>query len=196
MRIDRDNIEEILITISRNKTRSLLTVFGVFWGIFMLVFMLGGGHGMKEMLVQQLAGFASNAGFIAADQTGTAYKGFRKGRTWDLELADVENLKRVKELETVIATSSLWGKTFIHDDKKYEDGTLQGVTPDFAKIQSTKLKYGRYINDMDVLQGRKVCVIGKFIYERCFAEGDPRQLPQQRGKRDPSGNPPACRAGR
>ncbi|MBR3013414.1 MAG: ABC transporter permease [Bacteroidaceae bacterium] len=172
MRIDRDNIEEILITISRNKTRSLLTAFGVFWGIFMLVFMLGGGHGMKEMLVQQLAGFASNAGFIAADQTGTAYKGFRKGRTWDLELADVENLKRVKELETVIATSSLWGKTFIHDDKKYEDGTLQGVTPDFAKIQSTKLKYGRYINDMDVLQGRKVCVIGKFIYERCFAEGE------------------------
>ena len=113
MRIDRDNIEEMLLTISRNKTRSLLTAFGVFWGIFMLVFMLGGGHGMKEMLVQQLAGFASNAGFIAADQTGTAYKGFRKGRTWDLELADVENLKRVKELETVIATSSLWGKTLL-----------------------------------------------------------------------------------
>ena len=66
MRIDIDTCEEILITITRNKTRSLLTAFGVFWGIFMLVALIGGGQGMQEELKSQFEGFATNSGFIAA----------------------------------------------------------------------------------------------------------------------------------
>ena len=77
MRIDIDTCEEILITITRNKTRSLLTAFGVFWGIFMLVALIGGGQGMQEELKSQFEGFATNSGFIAAQKTSEAYKGFR-----------------------------------------------------------------------------------------------------------------------
>ena len=82
MKIDIDTCEEILITITRNKTRSLLTAFGVFWGIFMLVALIGGGQGMQEELKSQFEGFATNSGFIAAQKTSEAYKGFRKGRWW------------------------------------------------------------------------------------------------------------------
>ena len=89
MRIDMDTCEEILVTITRNKTRSLLTAFGVFWGIFMLVALIGGGQGMQEKMKSQFEGFATNSGFIAAQKTSEAYKGFRKGRRWDLELEDV-----------------------------------------------------------------------------------------------------------
>ena len=80
MRIDIDTCEEILITITRNKTRSLLTAFGVFWGIFMLVALIGGGQGLQDMMQKNFEGFATNSGFLAAQKTGEAYKGFRKGR--------------------------------------------------------------------------------------------------------------------
>lgn len=79
MKIDMDTCEEILITITRNKTRSLLTAFGVFWGIFMLVALIGGGQGLEEMMKKNFEGFATNSGFLAAQRTGEAYKGFRKG---------------------------------------------------------------------------------------------------------------------
>ena len=56
MKIDRDSMEEILLTITRNKTRSLLTAFGVFWGIFMLVALIGGGQGIQQQLKKQFEG--------------------------------------------------------------------------------------------------------------------------------------------
>ena len=90
MRIDIDTCEEILITITRNKTRSLLTAFGVFWGIFMLVALIGGGQGLEYMLKKNFEGFATNSGFLASQRTGEAYKGFRKGRWWNLESTDIE----------------------------------------------------------------------------------------------------------
>ena len=102
MRIDIDTCEEILITITRNKTRSLLTAFGVFWGIFMLVALIGGGQGLQDMMQKNFEGFATNSGFLAAQKTGEAYKGFRKGRWWDLEAIDIERLRsQVKDVEVI-----------------------------------------------------------------------------------------------
>src|SRR3712207_8870348 len=100
MKIDRDTFEEILLTITRNKTRSLLTAFGVFWGIFMLVALIGGGQGMQDMMKKNFEGFATNSGFLAARRTGEAYKGFRKGRWWELETADIERLRSRSEGHT------------------------------------------------------------------------------------------------
>ena len=102
MRIDIDTCEEILITITRNKTRSLLTAFGVFWGIFMLVALIGGGQGLEYMLKKNFEGFATNSGFLASQRTGEAYKGFRKGRWWNLESTDIERLRsQVREVEVI-----------------------------------------------------------------------------------------------
>ena len=110
MRIDMDTCEEILVTITRNKTRSLLTAFGVFWGIFMLVALIGGGQGMQEQMKAQFEGFATNSGFIAAQKTSEAYKGFRKGRWWDLEMEDVERVRSIDGIKRPLLHLALWDR--------------------------------------------------------------------------------------
>ena len=66
MRIDLDTYREILDTLTRNKARSFLTGFGVFWGVFMLIVLMGGGQGLKEMLQRNFAGFATNSALVWA----------------------------------------------------------------------------------------------------------------------------------
>ena len=100
--IDLDSYREILDTLTRNKSRSFLTGFGVFWGVFMLVALIGGGQGLKEKLNQNFSGFATNAAMVWAQPTTKAYKGFRKGRIWQMDYKDVERLRqKVPELEVV-----------------------------------------------------------------------------------------------
>lgn len=172
MRIDKDTCEEILLTITRNKTRSVLTAFGVFWGIFMLVALIGGGQGMQNMMQKNFEGFATNSGFIAAERTSEAYKGFRKGRYWNLENKDIDLIKRkVTGYETITPTSATWGRTSVYQDKKF-NGTVKGMYPEYEKIESMDLKYGRFLNDVDIREERKVCVIGKRVYESLFTPGD------------------------
>ena len=79
MRIDMDTCEEILITITRNKTRSLLTAFGVFWGIFMLVALIGGGQGLEDMMKKNFEGFATNSGFLVSQERARLTKASAKG---------------------------------------------------------------------------------------------------------------------
>ncbi len=78
MRIDLDRWEEIFITITRNKTRSLLTAFGVFWGIFMLVALMGGGQGLQDMMSANFKGFATNSVFFGSNKTSEAIKDSEK----------------------------------------------------------------------------------------------------------------------
>lgn len=174
MRIDRDTCEEILATITRNKTRSVLTAFSVFWGIFLLTVLLGGGHGLQAMMNAQFEGFATNSGFIASQQTGEAYKGFRKGRWWSLEIQDVERLRfAVGGLDIISPVYSSWGISAVYGDKKY-DCMVKGLYPDYASIEQPQMSYGRFINDVDLREARKVCVIGKRVYEQLFPfGGDP-----------------------
>lgn len=172
MRIDIDTCEEILVTITRNKTRSLLTAFGVFWGIFMLVTLMGGGQGMQDMMQAQFDGFATNSGFVASQKTSEAYKGFRKGRWWDLENDDVERIRnQVQGLEVVTPSTARWGSTAIYEDKKYEC-SVKGLYPEYEKIEASKIAFGRFLNEVDVREARKVCVIGKRVYESLFKSGE------------------------
>ena len=134
MRIDMDTCEEILVTITRNKTRSLLTAFGVFWGIFMLVALIGGGQGMQEQMKAQFEGFATNSGFIAAQKTSEAYKGFRKGRWWDLEMEDVERVRSIDGIKTATPSFALWGQTAVYGENKYEC-SVKGLYPEYEQIE-------------------------------------------------------------
>ena len=174
MRFDIDSYREILDTITRNKARSFLTGFGVFWGIFMLVALIGGGQGMKEQLNNNFAGFATNSGIIFPQATTKAYHGFRKGRTWNLTYQDITRLKQhIPELDIVSPMLSLWGKTATFRDKT-ATCSFKGLLPNYIKIEEPVMYYGRYINDMDIAQGRKVCVLGKKIYKTLFpGGGDP-----------------------
>ena len=92
-RIDIDRWEEILITITRNKSRSLLTAFGIFWGIFMLVTLMGGSQGLHDILAANFEGFATNSGFTFNNRTSVAYQGFQEGRWWSMELKDIDRVR-------------------------------------------------------------------------------------------------------
>ena len=169
---DTDTFREILDSIVRNRSRSLLTGFGVFWGVFMLMLLTGGGQGLKDLLVQNFEGFAQNTCIVATSTTTKPYKGFKKGRTWNLEYSDVDRLKAmVPELETVSPSVSLWGKSVTRDENTSSRAVVKGARADYANIETPKIKYGRWINDADNLQERKVCVIGKRVYEELFPEG-------------------------
>ena len=169
---DKDTFREILDSITRNKSRSLLTGFGVFWGVFMLMLLSGGGQGLENLLAIELDGFALNSGFIFPDKTSKPYKGFKKGRTWSLTYTDAERLHNlVPELETVAPSVALWGKRVMRGEVVSTSAVVKGNTSDYAYIESPKLRYGRYISHTDNAQERKVCVIGKKVYSELFPEG-------------------------
>lgn len=172
MRIDLDRWEEIFITITRNKTRSLLTAFGVFWGIFMLVALMGGGQGLQDMMSANFKGFATNSAFFGANQTSEAYKGFRKGRSWDLEVEDIERIRRqVPEIEVLTPNASRWGSTAVYGEQK-SSCVVRGLRPDYTYIEAQIISMGRFINEVDIRERRKVCTIGKRVYEELFPQGD------------------------
>ena len=171
MRLDIDTYREILDTLTRNKSRSFLTGFGVFWGVFMLVALIGGGQGMKELLNQNFEGFATNSAMIWAQPTTKAYKGFRKGRMWNMEYKDVQRLKsRIPELDVVSPVLFSNGGTAYLGDRK-TIVSINGVQEDYRRVSEPKMRYGRYLNDMDVAQHRKVCVIQKKTYKDLFPGG-------------------------
>ena len=171
MRIDLDTYHEIINTLTRNKARSFLTGFGVFWGVFMLIALIGGGQGLKELLNQNFEGFATNSAMVWAQPTTKAYKGLRKGRYWNMDYNDVQRVKnRVPELDVVTPLLFSNGGTAYAGDRKSTVG-IDGVMPDYADISGPKMRYGRYLNDMDLAQRRKVCVIQKKTYKDLFPEG-------------------------
>ena len=171
MIFDINSLREITDTLTRNKSRTFLTGFGVFWGVFMLVGLIGGGDGLKELLNNNLAGFATNSAMVWAQPTTKPYHGFRKGRQWTMNYSDMKRLKaQVPELDIVTPTISRWGANATYEDKK-STAIVKGVLPDMQNVSTPKMFYGRYINEMDIQQGRKVCVIGKQVYKNLFIKG-------------------------
>ena len=169
---DTDTFREILDSILRNRSRSILTGFGVFWGVFMLMLLTGGSQGLKELLNKNFEGFAQNTCIAFADNTSKPYKGFKKGRSWNMQYSDVDRLKNLMpELETVTPTVSLWGRTAVKDENSYNSAIVKGVRADYSNIETPKLRYGRYLNDADLANERKVCVLGKKVYTNLFPEG-------------------------
>ena len=119
MRIDIDTYKEILDTLTRNKSRSFLTGFGIFWGVFMLVTLIGGGKGLKEMLSNNFEGFATNSAIVFAQPTTKPWHGFRKGRSWYMVYKDVERLKaQVSGLDVVTPSLSQWGASAVYGEKR------------------------------------------------------------------------------
>ena len=171
-RFDLDSWSEIVDALSKNKLRSFLTAFGIFWGVFMLVLLMGGGRGLESMLGNVFAGFASNSGFMATATTSMPHKGFREGRQWDLELRDIDRVRNsVPEIDILTPTNTRWGISAVRDNKKL-NVSITGIYPDYLRVSNPRLKAGRAINDTDIAQERKVCIIGSRIVEELFPGED------------------------
>jgi len=170
--LDFDLWEEIFDSLRKNRTRTFLTAFGIFWGVFMLILLMGGGRGLQTMLGENFAGAASNAGFMIANTTSEPYRGFRSGREWHLELTDVERIRNmVPEISVVTPTIRRWGARALANDKSCGI-SLVGQYADYSKVDNPKIKHGRSITDVDGLQHRKVCVIGSRVAQELFSGVD------------------------
>lgn len=168
---DFDRFHEIWHTITRNKGRSILTGFGVFWGIFMLVVMLGAGRGLENGIMQGTDGFATNSCFFYSSATSEPYKGFRKGRYWNMRNRDIQAIKQtVAELGHI--SPMLWGSrtdnNVMYNDKA-GSFSVRGLYPSYQQIERQQIRRGRFINEVDIRQKRKVCVIGTKVYEEIFS---------------------------
>ena len=172
---DIDRWIEIWVTITRNKTRSLLTCFGVFWGILMLVILLGSGTGMRNGIFSNFEGIATNSVFFITDRTSEPYKGFNKGRFWSMRNRDVENIVQNVPGIQDISPLIFGGRSEKNVVYGQMTGTffVKGVTPGYFNIESQELLYGRLLNEIDVRERRKVCLIGSSVFETLFRNEDP-----------------------
>ena len=174
---DTDRWQEIWMTITSNKSRSFLTAFGVFWGILMLVLMVGAGKALETGIFSQIEGFATNSVFFAAERTTEPYKGFRKGRVWNITNSDLPIIRhRVDDLQymspVLFAGGGGNGKNVVRGDKG-GSYLVKGCYPEYDLIEKSKMLFGRYVNDIDIAEKRKVCIIGERVYEVLFHGEDP-----------------------
>ncbi len=174
---DIDRWNEIWHALTKNKVRSLLTAFGVFWGIFMLIIMSGASNGLKNGIVEGVAKFATNSAFIWTDRTSEPYKGFTRGRYWLFNSDDLVYLKaNVPEMEFLTPKNfgQFGAANNVIRGRLSGSYNVKGDYPDYVKIDPYTIVYGRWINEMDIRDRRKVCVIGEKVYETLFeATEDP-----------------------
>jgi len=169
---DLDKLHEIWQTISRNKVRSFLTAFGVFWGMFMFIGMLGIGQGFENGMKKQVNNVATNSMFVFARTTTVEYKGFNAGRWWNMKQDDIELLqKQIPEIKTI--TGMIWVGNFkaTFSDKN-TDVFVQGIDHFFYEIDNQNIVSGRGIGFLDVAEKRKVCVVGNLSAEQLFPSGE------------------------
>ena len=171
---DLENWKEIGATLSRNKTRTFLTGFGIFWGVAMLALLLGGARGGKDLLMRNFEGFATNCAFGFSGRTSMPYKGYAKGRAWEIELKDLEAIKQsFPELKAV--TGNQWSGGSFRHDKYVTTGQTMGAFPELLDVMLPKIYGGRWINATDIATERKVACVGKRVAEQLYPD-DPLPL--------------------
>lgn len=169
---DGDRLAEVAGALAGNKSRTVLTAFGIFWGVFMLILLLGGGKGLQSLMFSNFSGFASNTGIFSDDKTTKAYKGFAKGRAWHLEIGDVEGVRRsIYGIDIATPLLMRWGYTAKYQTRSFSLQALKGIYPAYQDIDKPEYGFGRGINDTDIRESRKVCVIGRRVFEELFPDG-------------------------
>lgn len=174
--IDIDKWQEIFHTLKHNKLRTALTAFGVFWGIFMLVIMLGAGSGLENAVYSNLGDFARNSMFIWAQQTTMPYKGFPRNRSYHFNYDDLYAIKDgIPEIDIIAPTVNGGGyqqATLVVNGIRKGNFQVFGKTPEENLIDPVDLLYGRFLNDFDLENKRKAVLLGKRVYEELFAKGE------------------------
>ncbi|MCF8254665.1 MAG: ABC transporter permease [Bacteroidia bacterium] len=174
--IDGDRINEVLQTLSKNKLRTTLTAFGVFWGIFMLMVMLGSGNGLQNGVTRSFGGSATNAVYMWTQKTTIPYKGLPRGRQFNFEEDDIQAIKdNVPELDVLAPSAQLGGyrgENNVSRGTKTGPFVVRGDFPDNRFIQTFKITSGRYINDYDIKEKRKICIIASRVQEVLFAKDE------------------------
>lgn len=169
---DTDNWREIGATLSRNKTRTFLTAFGIFWGTAMLAMLLGGAGGLRGMMMRNFAGVSTNMSAMFPQPTSISYRGFNKGSSWNMTERDIALIRsKIPEIEYCTGLVQTSGTTTYKD--KTSSALISGASADFFKMQIPVLHSGRVYNESDFYGGKKVAVIGSNVASQLFGSEDP-----------------------
>lgn len=175
--IDYDKWQEIMIVLKKNKLRTFFTAFGVFWGIFLLVVMMGSGNGLKNSTLEGFGDMATNSFFMWTQRTTMPYKGFQRGRWYNFRNADADAIRlNIPEVDKVAPRLQGGGfrgggNTVIRGERTGSFTTF-GDTPEFFDIMPMTVTQGRLINQMDIEEQRKVIVIGDRVYQEMFKKDE------------------------
>src|SRR5690606_21144866 len=172
----KDRWDEILEALNANKFRTLLTAFGVFWGITILVLLLALTNGLKNGVTAGFGNFATNSMFIWTQQTSKPYKGLPKGRRFNFKLDDVASLKNdFPQLKYVSPRNQLGGYSGANNVVRgTKTGAFQvnGDYPEFIKQQPMDIIQGRFVSYSDINAKRKVCVIGTGVVKSLYDKNE------------------------
>lgn len=169
---DIENWREIGATLARNKTRTFLTAFGIFWGTTMLALLWGGSNGFEGIMRRNFSGIATNLGVLFSEQRTISYKGFNKGTRWSITNDDIDAILQVApaiEYSSAICSQYVYGSY----ESKTTAGSVIGVEDDYSKIMTVNLIEGRFLNASDMADGRKVVAIGKNRAAELFGDESP-----------------------
>jgi len=167
-----DGLQEILFTLRQNKLRTLLTAFGVFWGIFMLILLLGFGRGMQNGVFEDFGSDVLDSIAVWSGDTSVAFHGMGPGRHIQLDQGDVQAIARQVSGIRVIAGVVGVGNGTVTFGDKHSNCDLQGIPDELFKVkEDVPFNLGRRINPLDLDEVRKIVVIGTSVAERLFAAG-------------------------
>ena len=170
----RDSWSEIIEALSSNWFRTVLTAFGVLWGIFILVILLAAGNGLENGVKQGFSGMATNSMFMWSQTASKPYKGLPKGRRYSFKIGDVDAIKQnVPNLRFVSPRNQLGGfrgSNNVVRGLKTGAFNVYGDYPEIIQQQPMDITMGRFLNHSDIQEKRKVAIIGEGVkttlYER------------------------------
>ena len=176
---DFDTWQEIFSSVKKNKVRTIITVIGVLWGIFIYITLSGSSNGLDNGFDKEFENIAMNSMFIWTQQTSMPYKGFKTGRRPRLKISDAKVLlNSVPDIQYIAprnARGVFGGSPPASIVRKSKSGNynIYGDFPEYTKIATKKIfKGGRFINQIDIDLSRKVCVIGERTKKELFVEGE------------------------
>lgn len=164
---ERDTWQEVYESLSKNKLRTILTMVGVWWGILLLIGLLGAARGLENSFNRLFGDFATNSVFVWGQSTSKPFKGFQEGRQVQLSLTDAKKVEEnVEGIEFVVPRNQNQAQVV----RNFLSGSfsLNGDYPLLDQVQKKKLIHGRFINQNDIDNNRKVVVISEEVYKQLF----------------------------
>ena len=174
--LQKERWDEILEALNANRFRTIMTAFGVFWGIFILVILLALTNGLKNGVQADFADFATNTIFMWTQSTSMPYQGFTKGRYFNFRQSDVALLKeKFPELRFVSPRNQLGGfrgSNNVTRGDKTGAFNIYGDNPEYIKQEPLDVLKGRFLSYSDIQDARKVAVVGTDVIKSLFDIGE------------------------
>lgn len=168
---DIDKWQEIYSTIKKNKLRTFLTGFSVAWGIFMLIILLGSGRGLENGIKKQFEQDATNSIWIYQGQTSMPFKGLKPGRRIQFTNEDYDITKRDNvKIENLSARLNVWRQRILSYKNEYGNYDIISVHPGTKALENIKVLEGRFLNDIDIKESRKVVAVSLVVKNALFKD--------------------------